>query len=189
MKYLKAKSQKRFNLKNNQSWKADNRPSVAWLQAHTSRYDYHITILPYYHIHPFIVSTVGAVDTGQQPGWCRVVTGAAATGSTQQSCQRHVSSEPTPDPTTPQQQQPLPQHRPGCCGSLLTVQTSASVSPFPVCSDYFWCGYSGTFGGHQTRFFPPASRCGLGGKDGGSARACLSSISSWRSHVLLFFIG
>ena len=123
-----------------------------------------ITILPYYHIHPFIVSTVGAVDTGQQPGWCRVVTGAAATGSTQQSCQRHVSSEPTPDPTTPQQQQPLPQHRPGWCGSLLTVQASASVSPFPVCSDYFWCGYSGTFGGHQTRFFPPASRCGLGGK-------------------------
>ena len=27
-----------------------------------------ITILPYYHIHPFIVSTVGTVDSGQQPG-------------------------------------------------------------------------------------------------------------------------
>ena len=125
--------------------------------------------LPYYHITIFTHSLWAQWarwTVGSSRGRCRVVTGAA-TGSTQQSCQRHVSSEPTPDPTTPQQQQqqqPLPQHRPGCCGPLPIVQTSASVSPFPVCSDYFWCGYSGTFGGHQTRFFPPAQSLWFGWK-------------------------
>ena len=34
-----------------QNWKADNWSSVAWLQTHTSRRDYHITILPYSPIH------------------------------------------------------------------------------------------------------------------------------------------
>ena len=126
-----------------------------------------ITILPYYHIHPFIVSTVGPVDSGQQPGpvpggdrWplqaalSRPVSGTSVPSRHQ--TQQHLNSNNNNNHYHNIAQAavahcPPYRPRPRCHHSQCVVITFGVVT-------------RGHLGDTKLVFFRRPSRCGLGGK-------------------------